>query len=222
MPRGSLKWSVLGCAIIFVAILFVTASGVVLFAVIFGIAAWCIYTRNSLQRRFNLIGLGCLLPVVVIVGLGYGAFKFAEHRSRMNLMPADLEVTGIVYSEEENWGSVILPLPGDNETGFLMYTLSDATANTIAVEGLDFFRRSENIDRRIGMQRTFTVWNETPLGKTISTYLNQFGFGIEIDPPVKAPVDDAISKPGSFFSYGRYGLVIVIPQAKRAIFAHAG
>jgi hypothetical protein len=222
MPRGSLKWSVSGCVIIFVAILLVTASGPILFAVLSGIAAWWIYTRNSLRRRFNLIGLGCLLPMAVVVGLGYGAFKFAEHRSRMNLMPADLEVTGIVYSEEENWGSVLLPLPGDNETGFLMYTLSDATANTIAIEGLDFFRRSENIDRRIGMQRTFTVWNETPMGNTISSYLNQFGFGIEIDPSVKATVDDAISKPGSFFCYGRNGLLIVIPQAKRAIFAYAG
>jgi hypothetical protein len=174
------------------------------------------------RRRFKFIGLGCLLPTVVVIGLGYGAFEIGEHRSRMNLMPADLDVTGIVYSEEKNWGSALLPLPGDNETGFLMYSLSDAIANTIATEGLGFFRRSDNVDRRIGMQRTFTNWNETSLGNTISGYLNQFGFGIRIDQAIEAAVDDAISKPGSFYCFGRHGLVIVIPQAKRAIFTYAG
>jgi hypothetical protein len=39
---------------------------------------------------------------------------------------------------------------------------------------------------------------------------------------VESLVDDAISKPGSFYSHGRTGLVIVIPKAKRVIFAYAG
>jgi hypothetical protein len=217
-----MKWTVLGCAIILVTIFLVTDSGVVLFSAVLGFAALWVFSRKTLRRRFKFIGLGCLLPTAAVIGLGYGAFEISEHRSRMNLMPADLDVTGIVYSEEKNWGSALLPLPGDNETGFLIYSLSDAIANTIAMEGLGFFRRSDNIDRRIGMQRTFTNWNETPLGNTISGYLNHFGFGIRIDRAVEAAVDDAISKPGSFYCYGRYGLVIVIPQAKRAIFAYAG
>jgi hypothetical protein len=60
------------------------------------------------------------------------------------------------------------------------------------------------------------------MGKTISDYLNRYGFGIDVDPTVEALVDHAISKPGSFYSYGRIGVVIVIPRAKRSIFAYAG
>jgi hypothetical protein len=137
-------------------------------------------------------------------------------------MPADLEVTGILSSNEENWGSALLPLPGDNETGIFLYGLSDTIANRITAEGLDFFHRPENIERRVGKQRTHSEWHETPMGVKLSDYLNKYGFGIRVDPFVEALVDDAISKPGSFYSYGRTGLVVVIPKAKRAIFAYAG
>jgi hypothetical protein len=75
---------------------------------------------------------------------------------------------------------------------------------------------------RVGMQRTHSEWHETPMGITLSDYLNQFGFGIKVDPSVEALVDDAISKPGSFYSRGRTRVVIVIPKVKRAAFAYAG
>ncbi len=179
-------------------------------------------TKQNFQRRFRAVGVGCLLPIVAIVATFYGMFKFSEHKQEMNYMPADLEVTGILYSNQQNSGSVLLPLPGDNETGILVYGLSDAVANRIVDEGLDFFHRPENIERRIGMQRTHSEWHETPMGRTLSDYLNQFGFGIEVNPSVQALADDAISKPGSFYSNGRIGVVIIIPRAKRAIFAYAG
>jgi hypothetical protein len=175
-----------------------------------------------LARKFRTLGLVCVLPAIMIVAALYGAFKFQEHNARVALMPADLEVTGILYSKEENWGSILLPLPGDNETGIFMYGLTDAIANRIAHEGLDFFYRSENVKRRVGGQRSHSEWQETPMGKTIDDYLDQYGFGIAVDPSVKSLVDDAISKPGSFYSYGRTGIVIVIPDFKRAIFAYAG
>jgi hypothetical protein len=173
-------------------------------------------------RKFRTFVLGCVLPIVVIVAALYGAFKVGEYKSEMAFVPADLEVSGILYSNEQNWGSVLLPLPGDNETGIFMYGLPDTIANRIVREGLSFFHRSENVDRRVDMQRTHSEWHETPMGKTISEYLNQYGFGIDVDPAVEALVDEAISKPGSFYSYGRLGVVIVIPGVKRVIFAYAG
>jgi len=179
-------------------------------------------TKQHFVRRARPIGLGCVLPIVVIAATLYGVFKFSEHRHEMSFMPADLEVTGIQYSRQQNWGSALLSLPGDNETGILMYGLPDAIANRIADEGLAFFGSPENVERRFGMQRTHSTWDETPMGITLSDYLNQFGFGIKVDPSVEALVDDATSKPGSFYSHGRTGVVIVIPKAKRAIYAYAG
>ncbi|MGJ4940438.1 hypothetical protein ACQR1W_07685 [Bradyrhizobium sp. HKCCYLS1011] len=175
-----------------------------------------------LARKFRTFALGCVLPIAVIVAAFYGAFKVGEYKSEMAFVPADLEVSGILYSNEQNWGSVLLPLPGDNETGIFMYGMPDAIADRIAREGLSFFYRSENVGRRVDMQRTHSEWHETPMGKTISDYLNQYGFGIDVESAVEALIDDALSKPGSFYSYGRLGVVIVIPGVERVIFAYAG
>ena len=175
-----------------------------------------------LARKFRTFALGCVLPIVVIAAALYCAFEFGQYESEMAFVPADLEVSGILYSNRQNWGSVLLPLPGDNETGILLYGLPDAIANRIAREGLDFFHRSENVARRVDMQQTHSEWHETPMDKTISEYLDRYGFGIEVDPAVQALVDGAISKPGSFYSYGRLGVVIVIPEVKRVIYAYAG
>jgi hypothetical protein len=179
-------------------------------------------TKTSLERRIRTLGSGCVLPIVIVAALLYGLFKLVEYRFDMNHMPADLEVTGILYSNEQNWGSIFLPLPGDNETGVFMYGLSEAIAQNISNEGRSFFYRSENVERRVGMQQSHSEWQETPMGVTLSDYLNRYGFGIKVDPTVETLVDNAISKSGSFYSQGRTGVVIVIPKAKRAIFAYAG
>jgi hypothetical protein len=189
----------------------------------------------ALARKFlRKLALGCVAAIVVLIAIPYGLIKFAEHQNRMAHVPADLGVTKILYRNEENWGSALMPLPGDNETGILMYDLPDAIAGKIGAEGVSFFNRPENIDRRVGYQRTHSEWHETPIvdgdggwsvGKfrrKISRYLDQYGFGIAVERSVEAMVDDAISTPGNFYSHGRTGLVIVIPKLKRAIFAYAG
>jgi hypothetical protein len=178
--------------------------------------------KTGVERRIQTFGSDCVLPIVIFATVLYGVFKFVEYQFDVNHMPTDLEVTGILYSNEQNWGSIFLPLPGDNETGVFMYGLSEAIAQKISNEGKSFFYRSENVKRRVGMQRTHSEWEETPMGITLSDYLNQFGFGIKVDPSVEALVDNTISEPGSYYSRGRTGVVIVIPRAKRAIFAYAG
>jgi len=149
------------------------------------------------------------------------------------LSPSTSESQKILYRNEENWDSVLLPLPGDNETGILMYELPDATAGKIGSEGVSFFSRLGNVERRVGYQRAYSEWHETPIvdgggwsvskfGRKISDYLNQYGFGIDADKSAEAMADDAISTPGNFYSHGPIGLVIVIPKLKRVIFAYAG
>ena len=181
------------------------------------------------QKLVKVLGFGAVVIVVF-----YGLFTTIAHYNRMSYLPADIKAAGILYSKEENWGSILLALPGDNETGVVMYSLSDAQADEINSEGLKFFYLSENVEQRIGYkQQSFSQWYETPLadndhrwaftpGRKIANYLGKYGFGIDIDPSIVALVDDAISKPGSFYSYGRVGLVIIIPKAKRALVAYAG
>ena len=178
-------------------------------------------------------GLGCLGIIVGFVLVIVVAYKLAEHHHVMKRMPADLEVSGIIYSTEQSWG---IGLPGDNETGIVVYGLPEAIAQRISTEGVAFFNRPENVERRVDMQRTHETWLETPLAPdknwttrdtqpgriTIDDYLDKYGFGIPIDKGVAAMVDEALSAPGSFYSYGRTGLVIVIPKARKAIYVYAG
>ena len=49
------------------------------------------------------------------------------------------------------------------ETGILMYELPDATAGKIGSEGVSFFSRLGNVERRVGYQRAYSEWHETPI-----------------------------------------------------------
>ncbi len=174
--------------------------------------------------------LGCLLPLFLIVSVPFAAYKFAVHRLEMNRVPADLEVQRILYEKQENWGSPLLPLPGDNETGLVLYEMPAAVADKIAAEGVSFFDRPENRERRFGRQTDHASWRETPVpttwssrGPSIGAYLDRYGFGIEIEPAIVAMIDDALRKPGSFYAIGRGGsVVIVIPAQRRVVYAYAG
>jgi hypothetical protein len=86
------------------------------------------------QKLVKVLGFGAVVIVVF-----YGLFKATAHYNRMSYLPADIKAAGILYSKEENWGSILLALPGDNETGVVMYSLSDAQADEINSEGLKFF-----------------------------------------------------------------------------------
>lgn len=80
-------------------------------------------------------GLGCLGVLVLLIAGGYGAFKLYEHNFRVAHAPAELEVTGINYAEEEAWGFG----PGGNETGVIVYGLSESIAQKIATRGSPSF-----------------------------------------------------------------------------------
>lgn len=56
----------------------------------------------------------------------------------------------------------------------------------------------------------------------ISNYLDQYGFGLKIDPLIEKQVNDALSKSVSYVGYGRIGMLIVAPDIKRVFYAYAG
>jgi hypothetical protein len=178
---------------------------------------------------------GCLTALLVIIGVVVGMFLLTSHLHTTNFAPNDLEVTGILYDKQERWGIPFFGLPGDNETGLVVYGLKDAIADRISAEGIGFFYRAENRERRTGRQVAYAEWHETPIivdrrwtfrgspPPRIAEYLDRYGFSIAIDKSIETMIDDAIRQPGSYYAYGPAGgLVIVIPKARRAVFAYAG
>ena len=186
---------------------------------------------NPAPRKWRKkFALGCLLPLFLIVSVPFAAYKFAVHRFDMDRVPADLEVQRLLYEKTENWGSPLFPLPGDNETGLLLYDMPAAVADRIVAEGVSFFDRPENRGRRHGRQTDHASWRETPVpitwsfkGPSIDAYLDRYGFGIEIEPSIVTMIDDALGKLGSFYAFGSGGsVVIVIPAQRRVVYAYAG
>lgn len=174
---------------------------------------------------------GSLLIIFAMIAIPYLLFKFEVWRHYVSQVPADLKVFSIVYMAYETWG---FGGPGDNETGLILYKMPSETANALRLEGKGFLLDPANIALRKGLQRSFVEWHETPAtaheelpnlpGQSfaIAEYLNRRGFGIEIDPDIEESVDRIMSSPGSYYSFGRVGLVIVAPSEHRVIFTYAG
>ena len=179
--------------------------------------------------------------MLVLFGTFFGAFKVYEHNFHLTHIPYGMPVDKISYVSEESWG---IGLPGDNETGLIEYQLSEETAQEIAKNGLSYFTNLPKITRNWGASSNgyYNDWQETPIAvsdawqgarmvdepvskittPSIESFLDRYGFSVPLDPKVVAKVDEAISTPGSYFAYGRTGILIVMPKYHKVIFAYAG
>lgn len=183
---------------------------------------------NTVGRRLitTAIILGLAVVGWMVVG---GAISWNRY---MQLLPSQLHVTSISYKHEECWCSG-LGLPGDNETGVIVYPLPDDTVARIRNEGAAFFD---------GLGPKWRGWKTTPIATTgrlwgpapgardhaadaspLDAFLNKWGFGIDVDPVVKSMIDRAIVGPDSFYVFRPGGLVVIVaPQAKSAFYIYAG
>jgi hypothetical protein len=173
--------------------------------------------------------------VLVLIALVV-SFKLYERQFRLGHVPEGLHVSTVLYANEWLSGSPFLPLPGDNETGLIVYELPDSVAKEIQKVGIDYFTKMppkarDDSDRR----GRYETWQSTPIllegsdsatnrtrSYEIADYLNRYGFGISIDSQIEQEINEAISKPGSFAAYGRTGVLIVVPGNRRVVYAYRG
>lgn len=171
---------------------------------------------------------------------GFIGFKFWEYKFALNFVPEEFAAYKILYRKEEVWGFG----PGGNETGIHVYELPEGTLKNIQELGMEYFRNlPSNTRKGRDWRGHYQDWSETPIKVTrhwtdymslgddadyskeipsIHHYMNAYGFGLEIDPEIKKLVDDAITHPGSYYAYGRIGVIIIIPEQKRIIYAYNG
>jgi hypothetical protein len=182
----------------------------------------------SWAKRLGFFGAG-----VVVFALPYLASKAWELNGVLARVPDPLHVSWIEYREEEAWG---IGGPGDNETGFVIYRLTERSAA---------WARAQKAGLRDTLPGGASNWRPTPVadlddggrewhaddhdplrplhGPEIKEYLNKYGFGIRLDQRQVDQVNRAIRTPGSFYSYGRGGsITIVDPRHGKVYFAYAG
>lgn len=188
-------------------------------------------------RRSLIVAFGLGAIVSPFVGM-----KIWERHFVLARVPEPLEVAEIEYRLEESWGVGFMP--GDNETGFVVYRLTDTSADWARKQG------SRLEDMLAGGPG---VWHATPVDDrsdeaavgrwhpydddpdmmsvklperhppTISEYLGKYGFDISIKDGRDGEADKAIQSTGSFYSYGTGGsITIVDPGRGKVFFAYAG
>lgn len=174
----------------------------------------------------------------LLVGVPYLLVQHYEHQLLLAHVPAPLEVASVEYQLEESWGVGLMP--GDNETGFVVYRLTDASAEWARNQG-----------SRLGdmLPGSASKWHPTPVEHagnkdwhpydddpqmmsvtragqhlpSIGEYLDKYGFGIPVEHDYEAEANQSIQSEGSFYSYGRGGSVTIIDTIRgKVYFAYAG
>lgn len=187
-------------------------------------------------RRIGMIVAITLLSLMAVFVV---SFKVLERDSRLNLVPASLQVSKIIFGNEESWGFG----PGGNETRVIVYELPIDVAEDIQRMGLDFFNQIlPNAQRSGNWQGRHQKWKETPIlspawleqwdnspsdrattsSAKIENYLYRYGFGIYLEPSLSHEINSAISKSGSFFSASRTAIIIVMPEARLVAYTYSG
>lgn len=186
------------------------------------------WTRSDqiILRSLILLSAAALLASPVI------AYKLYERAFVLGRVPAPLEVAEVEYQLEQSWG---IGGPGDNETGFVIYRLDDASARWAVDQG-------QNLAN--ALPGGSEMWSATPIddvsesdkwhpdddeGTTrphqpnVREYLSKYGFEIDVEPTRQMEVDRALQTPGSLYSYGRGGSVTVVdPSRRKVYFFYAG
>lgn len=75
------------------------------------------------------------------------------------------------------------------------------------------------IEGRLGDEMTHGLCG---MGDGIAAYMARYGFCIAFDPEVEALADRALARPGSFYAFGRLGMLLLIPSENRVVYAYNG
>lgn len=195
--------------------------------------------RKGPERRQLLVraGAGALALALLV----WGSFDIAQTRNHLGVLPEGLQVKRVLYAREQVWGFG----PGGNETGVIAYALPSGVAQQVAAGGSAFLASMPASPREHpgDWRSSFQDWQPTPLPAAhpwtarepsclapgdadcrprLRMYLEQHGFPIEVDAGIAGEIDAAVANAGSFYAYGRYGMVLVVPARQRVYYLYAG
>ncbi|KQQ53600.1 hypothetical protein ASF84_17445 [Pseudomonas sp. Leaf127] len=184
--------------------------------------------RRSLRRSIVF-----LLLVLTCGAAAWWAVEQHEKVFRLSFVPDALGVTAVTYFSEESWGFG----PGGNESGIRVYPLPPTTAIR-AGAGLSFFKKlpANPPDPSRHWRGSYQNWQETPVSRTEKRwpsegknqpmktydYLCNYGFCTDVDPSVISEVDAIINAPGSYYAFGRIGVIIVSPSKRLVVYLFNG
>lgn len=186
-----------------------------------------IYAYKKLPRAYFL------LLMILLLAVPFAAFKIYEQNFLLSFIPDALGVHSISYREEESWGFG----PGGNEAGIRVYPLPEEAAKQISAHGIEFFNNMppNQHQRKRRWRGDYYNWSETPIKPdnhwqrnektktfTIYDYICAYGFCIDIKPAIVEEANSIINSSGSYYAYGRIGIIIVNPDKKLILYLYNG
>ena len=212
-----------GLAVLLLILLLLATPGLAIY-----LACRWVHTRRTnagAERRGERIAIA--LVGTLAISSPYLLFKAGELHFALSRVPQPLDVSWIEYRLEHSWG---FGLPGDNETGFIIYRMTGGSA-----------RWARNQGQNLGalLPGGAAVWHMTPVDESgdhdrwhtydsasttsdqaanLKGYLDTYGYSIPIEKGPDIEFNDAIQNPGSFYSYGRGSSVIVVDPKRGKIY----
>src|SRR5690606_38595702 len=166
--------------------------------------------------------------LVLAVLCGWQLMLYSHH---IGHVPGALGVTLRLYVSEESWGFG----PGGNEAGFLAYALPERSARKLEAQGLDWLERLDSGNRGEGWRGRFSDWRRTPVEASrrwepdarsgryeVLDYVCAYGFCIDIDKDHLRAAEEALNQPGSYYAFGRIGMILLVPRTRRMYFLYNG
>ncbi len=188
-----------------------------------------------------------LVTGFVFLGLGLGGvllWQYFLHRHHLAFVPPTMAVDRVLYVTEEAWGFG----PGGNETGIIVYPMPASVRKSLEQSGIAWLEALPSLGKPHDWQGRYETWNRTPIEgpkfkwrdaaacpadsrfraifpagcPSIAGYMGNYGFGIPFDPEVERMVNAALREPGSFYAFGRIGILILIPARDRIVYVYNG
>ena len=187
------------------------------------------------MARRNLKVLKWTLVIALLVVVPWIGWKLFLRQHHLSFLPGAMGVSKILYVAEESWGFG----PGGNETGIIVYEMPDDVTAALKAGGLTYL---SGLPRQptSNWQGVYANWRETPIvpddqwlkshnegswqwtSPGIGDFMFRYGFAHRFDEGIEKMVNDAIFKPGSFYAFGRIGLIVLIPAERRIVYAYNG
>jgi hypothetical protein len=194
-------------------------------------------SRDAVRRRL-LARTSLMLLAVAILTWSTQTYTLRAHR--LAHVPPALEVTRILHAREQVWGFG----PGGNEVSVIVYELPPYSAGKVREGGVAFLeglRDPRPLPSR-ERDREYEGWAETPIRAgqhwtprecepsesndcerpRLRHYLGSWGSMMGVDPDVERAVDEAVTRPGSYYGWARYGMLLVVPMQGRVYYLYQG
>jgi hypothetical protein len=190
-----------------------------------------IYAYKKLSRLKFLCIIAFLVCLIAVTFIGC---KIDERNFMLSVVPDALGVNSISYQKEESWGYGL----SGKEVGIRVYPLPEKISKEIEGRGIEFFNSMPpNQDQIYRDQRgKYDNWAETPIQSfdrrkpnkgngslnLFYDYICVYDFCRDINSEVLAQVNSIANSKGSYYAYGRSGLIIVSPSKKIVSYIYKG